>query len=1112
MQLTPDGLLLSASDLTNHLACDHLTAERRRIALGERAYPVSRIDPHAELIRERGMAHEQAQLERLSDVARGDCRDLSGDGPHGSVRELVDHAAVTREAMRDGARLIFQGTLLGDRWQGRPDFLRRRDAPGAPWGYVYEVLDTKRSRAVKPHMVHQLCLYTRLVGEAQGVELDHAAIILGNGREEAVRLGRYAALHRYACRRLEQVVDGAPRQWYPEPVDHCAICSFAAECDARRRADDHLSLVAGAHRDQRRKLEEAGIATLTSLALTPDPDVPGVTAARSGLLHHQARLQRNARTRSGPVRRHLPPEAEAGYARLPKPGPGDVYFDLEGDPYVGVDGGIEYLWGWSTADGYECIWAHDVEQERGALETFVDRVEARRAEFPDLRVYHYAPHEASTLRGLSVRYGTREAEIDNWLRGGVLVDLYAVVRQGLQVGEERYSLKTLEPHHGFTRTELTVREGGGSIIAYERWLETGDRAFLDAIREYNREDCESTASLHRWLYDRMRPEAEDEFQIRFAELEPPPVDATEPPKWLPAVEELIARLVDGLPESPGEDSVDQAERRLLAQLLLYHYRESKPEWWEWFDLKAKSPTELVDEPDAVGMLTLDSGVDPVPVKRSQDWVMRFPEQEVRLKPGSVVDPTASKKATNRLVRLGEGFLVLRRASGAPTAPALIPSGPIDGAPLRASLIALAESLLADDGGFAAARSILRRQPLPGLSAIGADVDTLADATRHPAGGHLAIQGPPGTGKTYAAAHMVVAALRAGKRVALTATSHAAVQNMLRAVEARARVTGHTFTGLYRGDAVAYVSPTGMVAVGNNEDAENADLDLIAGTPWLASREKLAERFDLLFIDEAGQMSLASALAAAGCARGVVLLGDPQQLPQVNRAAHPDGAGASALGHLIGRRDVIPPERGVLLDTTWRMHPEICGFISSLSYEGAVGAHSGCAHNRITSAGPLSGAGLRTIEVEHSGRVQESPEEAARIGELCEGLLADGEVTDREGVTRRLTPTDILVVAPYNLAVNRIARHVPDGVRVGTVDRFQGQEAPVVFFAMTSSSGDDVPRGIDFLFDRNRLNVAISRAQAMAVLVHSPRLLDVSCHTLAQMRLVDGVCRFVEAAA
>jgi uncharacterized protein len=1108
-RLDDDRLVLAPTDLTEHLACPHLTQQRLAIARGLRTRPRPSESPHADLIRERGEAHEAAQLARLAEECGG-VADLSASGLVRTATELRDAADRTRAAMTAGTALIYQAVLLNGRWQGRADFLRRTDLPSALGDWSYEVLDTKLARHVAPATVHQLSLYSRLVAEVQKVVSPVAYAILGNGVEEPVELAPYAALHRHVTARLEAIVQAAVVETYPEPVGHCPICRFELECDARRRADDHLSLVAFASRVRRERLVDLGYPTVHGLAAAPaelDTRPLGADAYRQ--LRTQAKLEVLTWDTGEPTHQHLPAVAERGYARLPAASPGDVFFDLEGDPYVG-DQGIEYLWGWLTASGYEHEWAHGAAAERAALERFVDRVFELRAAYPGMHVYHYAPHESSTLRRLALSHTTREEEVDVLLREGVLVDLYGVVRQALQVGEESYSLKRLERHHGFVRLETTVREGGGSIVTYEAWLETGEQSLLEAIRAYNEEDCASTASLRDWLVSRMRPEAEAELGVDFSTLEPGEQEATTPPAWLPDMEVLIARLTSSLPPDPAEDDADQAERRLLAQLLLYHRREGKPEWWRWFELRKMSLVDLEHERDALSGLVRMTDVPAIPVDRSFEYAYGFPEQEFKLDLGDVVDPQTG--AGHKLVRIEDDRIWLRRgkASPPPAPSALINKRPIDQTTLRNALVTLATELADGSSPSPAARAILRREaPRLASGTLGASETELIAATLGLDRACLPVQGPPGTGKTYFGARMAVAAMRAGMRVGVTAFSHAAIQNFLHMVEAHAADIGFVFRGIYKGDG--YDSTYGLVECCDDNDEADADHDLVAGTAWLFGRVEHIGRFARLFVDEAGQFPLANAVAVAPAAESVILLGDPQQLPHVTQATHPGYAGESVLEYLLGGHATIPEGRGVFLDVSWRMHPDVCAFVSERSYEGRLRPRDACANRRVDAAGGLTGAGLRVLAVEHEGRSQASPEEADAIASRCRNLLAGGMVTDSDGAERALEPRDILVVTPYNLARRCIAERVPRGVRVGTVDRFQGQEAPVVFFAMTCSSGEDVPRGLDFLFDDHRLNVAVSRAQCLAVAVLNPALLDADCHTLEAMRLVDGACRLVEMA-
>ena len=285
--------------------------------------------------------------------------------------------------------------------------------------------------------------------------------------------------------------------------------------------------------------------------------------------------------------------------------------------------------------------------------------------------------------------------------------------------------------------------------------------------------------------------------------------------------------------------------------------------------------------------------------------------------------------------------------------------------------------------------------------------------------------------------------------------------------------------------------------------------LVAGTAWLFAREELDQAFDHIFIDEAGQVSLANVLAMGTSARNVVLVGDQMQLSQPIKGTHPGGSGRSALEHLLEDHATVPADQGVFLPVTRRMHPDLCRFISDAVYEGRLDAEETTAVQRIevdASADPqaLAAYGLRFVDVDHVGRTQRAPEEADRLAVTYRALLGSHWI-DRHGERHRIGTEDILVVSPYNMQVELLKRILPDGARVGTVDKFQGQEAPVVLVSMATSSGDDLPRNIEFLYSRNRMNVAISRARCLAVVYANSRLLEIPCSTIAQIELVDGLC-------
>jgi uncharacterized protein len=680
-----------------------------------------------------------------------------------------------------------------------------------------------------------------------------------------------------------------------------------------------------------------------------------------------------------------------------------------------------------------------------------------------MHVYHYAPYERTALRRLMGEHGTREQEMDELLRNEVLVDLYRVVRQALRLSLPGYSIKDVEEIYGFER-RAEVGGGGGAAVAFEAWLETGEPAILDEIRAYNEDDCRSLHELHRWLLG-LRPAG--------LPWRPPPEEREPKEEAVERFEErarLVARLLDGAEE--GEP------RWLLAHLLEYHRREEKPAWWEYFHHLSLDEEELIEDGDTIGGLELAG--EPVPDKQSLVYTFSFPPQEHKIG-GECVDP-ATGKGYSVEVDDEHGTVTLRRArrrADEPLPRGLIPSAPIGDYAQRDAIRRFAE----ESSRYPALRDVLERRP------------PRDDRS------YLFVQGPPGSGKTYTGARMAVDAMRRGERVGVTALSHKAIHKFLEEVEK----VGYAFRGRKKGGDDEETQFAGRFIDNgkHNDDLLDPELQLIAGTSWLFADEKLDQHVDTLFVDEGGQVSLADALAVGTAARNLVLLGDPNQLAQVSQGSHPPGANASVLGHLLGDAETVRPGMGRFLERTWRLRPEVCAFISETFYEGRLDPAPSALEREVEA-----GNGIRVLPVEHAGHRQASPEEAGAIRDEIARLVGGG-YRDEDG-PRTLRETDVIVVAPYNAQVRCLREHLPETVRVGTVDKFQGQEAPVVFYSMASSSGEDVPRGLDFLFSRNRLNVAISRAKCLAYLVASPRLLDVNCRTVEQMRLANALCRLVEA--
>lgn len=1128
MYETEGTLVVSATDLVKHLACAHVTRLDRQAARGERALP-DHDDALLSILFERGIGHEKHYLDRL----RSDGRQIVEIAPQdGSAAGLRRAEAATVAAIEGGADVVYQATFFDGRWRGHADFLLKRpDRPGRlPWSY--DVADTKLSHRLTVAAVLQMAVYAERLTQLQGVEPERLVVVTGDGREQPFRFRDCAAYTRIVRQAYLDVL-GRDEPTLAEPVSYCAQCRWRRTCRAGWRAADDLSLVAFMRRDQARALREAGVSTVRDLAMAHPDELPPVVGEPSRhRLTHQARLQVRERDEHAPVYEVLAPEPQRGLCLLPAPSPGDVFFDIEGDPFAAEEG-LEYLWGLLDADGFRPIWAHDAAQEKAALETVVDHLMRAWRRDPGMHVYHYASYEPTRLTTLTARYGTRQDELDALLRGGRLVDLYAVVRQGLRVSKESYSIKELEHfYRGERRGHDGVSDALGSVVAYERWLAAADGerdpTLLTDIETYNADDCRSTLELRDWLETVRAKAGGDVVFGRPVDGDGTPTEAAQAVSAEVAdLQRALRSLADGT-----ADAHEAAAYRLLAELVDWHRREARPEWWEYFRRQRMDDDELVDDTAAVGRVGDAAMVGTV--KQSTLWEMTFPPQETKLGPGEArwVDPRTGRGiGTVTEIDPEEGRLVLRRGtrSGPPGFTAIGPGQPIEDRHQRARLRDMARWVIDHgvdhpDPRWRAARSLLlRRPPAPaadGAALARANEDAQAALERlalRLGSGVLPAQGPPGTGKTYAGARTILRLVGAGKTVGICAFSHKAITNLLDEVAAAAATTGQEIGLIQKASAEQGSRRRDVTVTDSPRDVEDAvargAVDVVAGTAWLFSREAMQGAVDVLVVDEAGQMSLANVLAVTGAAQGLVLLGDPQQLTQPVKGVHPPGSGVSVLEHVLGDLHTIAPDRGLLLDVTRRMHPAITAFVSEQSYDGRLVPHADCARRAVVSAGTLGGAGLRFVPVAHQDNAAASSEEAEAVARLVAEVLSDGRWATEAG-SRRLGPSDILVLAPYNAHVHRLRSRlatVAPEVRVGTVDRFQGQEAPVVVYSMASSSSEDAPRGIGFLYDAHRFNVAISRAQAVVAVVCSPRLLVPSVSRPEHLALVNALASFAASA-
>ncbi|CAM2801445.1 bifunctional RecB family nuclease/DEAD/DEAH box helicase [Prescottella defluvii] len=1133
MFLLDDVVVYSTGDLTLSATCEFALVRRLDGLLGRvAATPGPATDPMLERTSRLGAAHERRlrddfehRLGRIVTIAR----------PEYTTVGLYDAHRATVAAARSGAPVIYQGTFFDGRFLGFSDFLVREVSPD---GDTYAVYDTKLARHVEVPALLQLAAYAHALAAGGVRPAPQAHLLLGDGTDSVHALADLVPVYVARRARLQHVLDehrsgSAPARWGDTAYRACGRCGT---CTAEVRAHRDLLLVAGIRSSTREHLVSAGVSTIDALAARVDP-VPDVSARTLDGLRSQAVLQLRGETHGGHPFEVFDATALAG---LPHPDSGDIFFDFEGDPLWAEPGspqwGLEYLFGVleepPTAAGepaFRPFWAHDRSQERRALIDFLDYVTARRAAHPGMHIYHYAAYEKSALLRLCGRHGVGEEAVDALLRDGVLVDLYPIVRASLRVGEQSYSIKKLEPlYMGADPRGGAVTSAADSVVAYADYCDLRDRGrsqqaaeLLRDIGAYNEYDCVSTRGLRNWL---LALAAEHGVSLHRREEPAPVADESESD---PA-ERALRRFTGDGPR--GSRSADQQASALMAAAVGYHRRERKPFWWAHFDRLTQPVDEWADTRDVLQVH------DAVVV---QDWHRSTPRQRKlrrhlrltgRYGTGSTVVPGAevftlydpplpvaamagagpTRRGTSTAVVLSvdtdgnfDDVVVVEELLTGPDEYTALPMAVTPGHPVATVRIenaigGAAENMAATLPAMPsdAAVDILRRIPprtrngagLPATDGAGGHSAAIVAALLDLDHSYLAVQGPPGTGKTHTGARVIAhLASHHRWRIGVVAQSHSVVENMLDAVVA-AGLDGRLVAK--KDGRAADRAWTGITAAAYPQflaDAEGTG-GVVGGTAWdFAHADRIPPgSLDLLVIDEAGQFALANTVAVAASARNLLLLGDPQQLPQVSQGTHPEPVDESALGWLAAGHDALPAQRGYFLERTWRMHPALCARVSALSYDGRLQSE-----DPVTTARHLAGVepGMQSVVLDHCGNATTSAEEAGEIVRRIQALLGRAwtDPTAFDG-TRPLGQSDVLVVAPYNAQVGLIRRHLTAAgladVHVGTVDKFQGRQAAVVLVSMTASTAADVPRGMSFLLSRNRLNVAVSRGKWCAVIVRS----------------------------
>jgi uncharacterized protein len=1113
--------LLTPSKITAWLDCGHYLTLRHKVDDGTLTLNRSQFGPFAQLLVDKGLDHEAECLAEYRHQGRS-VLEVPEQRKGEAFAAWIDRVG---DPLASGHDVIYQMPFMHGGVRGIADFVVRAEHADSAF-CLYEPVDAKLARSEgKPGHVLQLCFYADALEAATGSPPKFVHLWLESGRIQSLPVKEFRPYWNRLRTLLAAVIDDEQEdgETYPEPCAHCEFCEFHDTCTTDWRESDSLTFVAGIRSVDRVGLESSGVETLAQLAVRGRP-VEGLQPERLRRLVDQASLQVQTRLdpEVPPPYRMIEPSEDPvrgrGFELMPEPDDGDMFLDFEGDPFWHADIGLFFLFGLIVRNDagiweFKAYWAHDPAEEAAATGQLIDFIAARRNTFPDMHVYHYNHTERSALERLTANHGVGEAVLVNLVETGLFVDLYPIVRNSIQAGTETYGLKDLERVTGYVRGH-DIDQGSGAVVEYERFISDHDPERLRRIAAYNEDDVRSTLTLRDWLVGR-RPEGL-----------PWRASSIEPEEGIPDLDAQVAQLDEHGPGTP---------EHLLGDLLGYWLRERRANKAPKVAKTAMDTPTLLDDLDVIAGLTYlgqaertgKNGRRLLPIAR-----FRWPEQTTsdKFEDATVLyatpdGPTGHASVDRIDGERGELDLIWnKRAQDLVLIPSVVVIDDwVRAKPKPEALSELAAKVIdpiAMGPPNAVSLALLRGdRPVfqagggPG-GVFGDGVEAITRWVGQLDHSYVAIQGPPGTGKTFRGAHIVHQLVTAGQRVGIAAMSHLAIDNLFNGIVQVFEEKGDlgSLHGVRRGLEPPEGGLQGVTYAGSNRPCARDEFNLIAGTTWLFSGDDMKDApVDVLIVDEAGQLALADTLAASRSAHNLILLGDPLQLSQVSQAAHPGGGGSSVLEHVLGDDVTIPSDRGVFLGETWRMHPDICRFISEQIYEGRLVSHPSCAIQSTEF-----GTGLRWLEAEHVGCSTESVEEAEIVAAEI-GRLVGTVWVDQHGSESRLAVDDFLVVAPYNDQVDLFRAHLDAdrrtrGVRVGTVDKFQGREAPVVFFTMTTSSAGDMPRSPDFLFSRNRLNVAVSRARCLAYLVCTENLLNSRARDVDEMRLISTLCSFVEYSA
>ena len=1125
--------LLTASKFKNWLACKFTTINEIK-KLEDPKISKKTFSKTEEIRKQRGDEFEEKIYKEF-------IKDYSN---HIKIKKDKDSLKNTKEALKKGYDLIHKAHFEYDGWSGEIDFLIKGENG-------YEVYDTKLTTMPKPEHIIQICIYTEwLKTMRSGLLPEKMHLILGDKKNTVSYKVRDYQL--YFQRNKAKYLDFLSLKKHtvePEKCDFCKLCEWADSCEKQWIEEDHLNQIVNTRNDQIQKIKKHGIKTLKAFSqLNESEKIKDLNPLTFKTHLSQAKLLIKSIQSGQPEHKLLEIKEQRGFNKLPKKTKNDIFFDIEGiDKVLNEEDsennktGLEYLFGLYYFENdkpkFKYFEAHNKNEEKKALVNLLEFIGEHLKKYPESYIYHYNHYEKTALINLVKKHDTNFAQVNDLLREEKLIDLFHVVKQGMQVSEKQYSLKNLEKHYGFKRVG-EIKKANESTDIYLDWVETQEKELFDKIILYNKEDCVSTYELREWLLD-IKPANTSWHKEK----------------------ELIERERNWEKENAEYKKLINKElksleiKNILSDILGYHKREDMVYWVDFYNRTSnKIPEQLIENAECIG--------DMIQAKKEKNekgvnvYTYKYDEQEFKIKEKDRIDDALDgdfkTKSIGKIINIENHNNLIQIESKNDDLPknlSIARDTYVNSDPIIEGVLRFVKSAIKKEKKYQATHEILNKN-FPNIEGLEKGKDILnsenfssdeeflkqslkiVEQIDH---SYLYFQGPPGVGKTHTAAHIILELLKKTKKVGITANSHKVIFNLLSKIEELAVEDNFIFKGFHkpgsdkdkRFNDGKFIKNTARVKVGKTKEGkplykeqmdllfESLEADLFSGTAWCFTRydkktghPACDQRLDYIFIDEASQLSIADTVAISLAAENVIIIGDQMQLGSPTRALHPGESGNSAPQYLLEDKDTIPSNKGIFIEKSRRLHPDVCSFISENFYDSRLKSHEFTKKRSIKFSDKeklLTSSGIILLDAKHKEiSRQKSVEEGEIIKKLFKKIIGSTFIdeTKREKIERKITIEDILVVAPYNVQVNYLKSILPEGSKIGTIDKFQGQEAPISIVSMTSTNSESLPRNIDFFFSRNRLNVAISRSQCLSIVIMNKELLETNCKKIEHIKLVN----------